>query len=66
MIAIFSIFLIINLGFLSYIYVRLTDLEEIVDFHNDLRKADFDFMKRVFVDHLEKEHHIIEDYEGIQ
>lgn len=57
--------MIINLGFLSYIYVRLTDLEEIVDFHNDLRKADLDFIKRVICEHLEKEHHIIEDYEGV-
>lgn len=65
MIAIFCIFLIINLVFLSYIYVRLTDLEEIVDFHNDLRKADLDFMKRVFTDHLENDHHIIKDHEGV-
>lgn len=65
MVAIICILLIINLGFLSYIYVRLTDLEETEDFHNDLRKADFDFIKRVISDHLEKDHHIIKDHEGV-
>lgn len=66
MIAIFCIFLIINLGFLSYIYVRLTDLEEIVNFHNDLRKADLDFMKRIYIDHLQIHHNIYKNHEGVQ
>lgn len=66
MVAIICILLVINLGFLSYIYVRLTDLEEIVNFHNDLRKADLDFIKRIFTDHLNIHHNSYKNHEGVQ